>query len=243
MSSVFEIPQLSGRHDERLAEKEKRLIHGSSITMIFSPDWDEVVVGWSKKPIEKRGQIWKFPCGEAEVQDVPDMLTANSTELQFTNCAKRECKNETGLDEDKCVFAFVQVLRYVRPSLSRDVGPLQQWHFLALLKERLVLPTEPIESYEMGDPEYWKVVDVLRLPTPNHPIRPERKVNPFHQLALCHCIQELIAIKLHEDPAFLGFRNLLQQLYEEGIGNIKEGELDLAPYMLKLTGMIGRREI
>jgi len=67
--------------------------------------------------------------GEAEVQDVPEIETANSVAGQFTNCAKRECKNETGLDEDKGVFAIVQALNYIRHSNSKDVGPLQQWHF------------------------------------------------------------------------------------------------------------------
>ena len=228
MSSVFVISD-DGR-EEREAKKAKRLVHGSSITMIFAPNWDEVVIGWSKKPIEKRGQVWKFACGEAEVQDVPDIETANSVAGQFTNCAKRECKNETGLDEDKGVFAIVQALNYIRHSNSKDVGPLQQWHFLALLKERLTLPTEPIESYEMGDPEYWRVVDVLRLPTPRNSIPRSRKVNPYHQIALARCIievrEESRQVELNGEPICQEFKNLLLGIYDSGI-NIDTYERDV----------------
>jgi 8-oxo-dGTP pyrophosphatase MutT (NUDIX family) len=237
MSSVFLIPE--DRRADRLAEKAKRLIHGSSIMMIFTPDWNgvpgwgEVVVGWSKKSLMERGQVWKFPCGKTEVEDVPDMETVQSTRMQFTNCAARECMNESGLSEKH--FEFIQELSYVRYSFSRDVGPLQQWHFLALLKERFVLPTEPIESDEMGDPEYWKVVDVLQLPTRKNPIPQERKMNPFHQIALARCILELRDAGLGDDPSFAGFKKMLEEIYDAGI--------DIDTYERDVTAKIKSREL
>ncbi len=221
------------RREELLEMKAKRLVHGSAITIIFTPDWSEVVVGWSKKPLEQRGHVWKFPCGKAEVEDVPDFERADSTAVQFANCASRECVNESGLSEKH--FEFLQALAYVRYSSSRESGALQQWHFLALLKERLVLPTEPIESDEMGDPEYWKVVDVLRLPTLRHPIAQERKVNPFHQIALVRCILELRDAGLHHDPNFSGFSDVLTSIYDEGI--------DIDTYERDVMAKIRSREI
>lgn len=212
--SSYEIP--FDRHQERLELKAKRLVNGSAITIIFAPDWSEVVVGWSKKPLKERGHVWKFPCGKAEVEDVPDIERADNTAVQFANCASRECMNESGLDERH--FEFLQPLTYVRKSSSRESGALEQWHFLALLKKRLVLPTEPIESDEMGDPEYWKVVDVLRLPTIRNPISQERKVNPYHQIALARCILELRDVgRLHHDSNFSGFKDLLTSIYDDGV--------------------------
>lgn len=233
MSSIFEIKE--DRHAERLAVNAKRLVHGSSVTIIFTPDLSEVVVGWSKKPLNERGQVWKFPCGKAEVEDVPHMVTANEKREQFTNCAKRECRNETGLDEDKNVFELVHPLNYVRYSRSRESGPLEQWHFIALLKERLKLPTDPIESDEMGDPEYWKIVDVLRLPTLRNPIAQARKVNPFHQIALARCILELREAGLGNDSSFGGFKKMLAEIYDAGI--------DIDTYESTVMAKIHSREI
>lgn len=233
MSSVFNIPE--DRREDRLQLMAKRLVHGSSVTIIFTPDWGEVVIGWSKKPLEERGQVWKFPCGKAEVEDVPHMVTANEKREQFTNCAKRECRNETGLDEDKGVFELVLPLKYVRHSGSRQAGPLEQWHFVALLKERLALPTDPIESDEMGDPEYWRVADVLRLPTLRNPIAQAKKVNPFHQIALARCILELRDAGLGNDPSFSGFKETLSAIYDSGI--------DIDAYESEVSAKIKLREI
>lgn len=197
---------------------------GSSINIVFTPDWSELVVGLSKKK-----PVYKHPCGKIEECDVPSAIHLNDKELEdltAANCARRELFRETGIIDTEHEERIK--LTYVR-TFSGAQGKLRQYHFLVLLKEKLELEQTIIEAEEMNPPEYWPVIMAIKGG------EGQKKLNPYHQLALCKCLQEMVEAGLGHDPHFPGFRKLLENIYDAGI------ELDA--YTVKLQGMIERREI
>ena len=218
MSSIYEVPVDPA--EETLSAKNKRIIPGSAMTICFDPTCQFVVMGYSKKSIQERGCVWKCPCGRPEASDVPDFEARNAALLQFTRCAHRERQNETGLrDEDFQVIEPLKYVRFTHPRFSNgeQIGAsLQQWHFVGLLKPGVVLPKNAIESDEMGDPEYWDVINVLRLPRWGEKVPQSQKVNPYHQLAIAKCIIELRDANVAQLPQFAGLKELLLRIYESG---------------------------
>ena len=238
MSSTFDIVVAPG--EDALEAKKKRIVPGSGMTISFSADWSKVVLGFSHKPIEERGQVWKFACGRPEAADVPDFESEHALAAQFVNCATRERVNETGLIDE--YYQFIERLNYVRltpPRRDAEGRPLgaslQQWHFIGLLKPRVMLPKNAAESDEMGDPEFWDVIDVLKLPKRGEEVQQSRKVNPYHQLALAKCVIELRDAGISKDPNFEGFKKLLLAIYCAGI-NIDD-------YIVDIQRKIDLREI
>lgn len=197
---------------------------GSSINIVFTPDWSKIVVGLSKKKA-----VYKHPCGKVEECDVPTATYLSTDKLEnitAENCARRELFRETGIIEKEHEERIK--LGYVR-SFQGARGKLKQYHFLVLLKEELTLEQNIIEVEEMHPPEYWPVITALRGG------EDRGKFNPYHQLALCKCIQEMDTAGLGHDPHFTDFGLLLW--------NIREASIELAAHTLNLEGMIERREI
>ncbi|GEM_PF-4798879 len=197
---------------------------GSSINIVFTPDWNELVVGLSKKK-----PVYKHPCGKIEACDVSSVVYLNDWQREYLtaeNCARRELFRETGIIETEHEERIK--LEYVR-TLHGASGALRQYHFLVLLKQKLDLEKDIIEADEMNPPEYWSVITALNGGEGG------KKLNPYHQLALCKCIQEMVRAGIGHDKAFPGFGQLLMNIYDSGI--------DLDAYTLKLEGMIERREI
>lgn len=197
---------------------------GSSINIVFTPDFQEIVVGLSKKK-----PVYKHPCGKVEECDVPSAVYLSGQQLEdltAENTAKRELFRETGII-DKQHETRIK-LEYVR-TLHGARGTLKQYHFLVVLKQKLELATDIIEAEEMNPPEYWPALTALTGGENG------KKLNPYHQLAFCKCIQQMMRAGLGHEPKFPGFRQLLENIYDAGI--------DLDAHTLKLEGMIERREI
>ncbi len=197
---------------------------GSSINIVFTPDFQEIVVGLSKKR-----PVYKHPCGQVEGCDVPSVFHLTDAELEDAtaeHCAKRELFRETGIIESQLVLHYK--LKYVR-DFTGSHGRLKQHHFLAILKERIELTTDIIEAEEMNPPEYWSVITALKGGEAG------KKINPFHQLALCKCLQQMVEAGIGHDAHFAGFCQLLGNIYDAGI--------NIDAHTLKIDGMIRNREI
>lgn len=105
------------------------------------------------------------------------------------NCALRELKAETDVNADELVH--VGQLAYTRPihkwdKVRKERKFIRQFHFFGILSRQNQLSRNCIEGSEMGDPEYWDPVDVLKWDVPL-----ERKLNPFHRIAFAKCLIEL----------------------------------------------------
>lgn len=125
------------------------------------------------------------------------------------NCAVRELKAEADIGEEE--FLYIGQMAYTRPIYKRDKF-LRQFHFFGILKKQNQLSGNCVENSEMGDPEYWDPVDVLKWDVPH-----ERKLNPFHRIAFARClieIRDLIASEGSEPiPDFVA---LLKRVEEAG---------------------------
>ncbi len=120
------------------------------------------------------------------------------------NCAMRELHVEADITEDK--FLFVSQLEYVRSFWKRDQSNahvrkfLRQFHFFGVLEKQDQLSKNCPESAEMGDPEYWDPVLVLKWDTPKET---GRQFNPFHQIAFVQSLLKLRTMKVEEEiPEF-----------------------------------------
>lgn len=165
----------------------------SSISIIFSNDFQKVIVGHSNDD-----GIIKFPCGKREARDCDG---AETIEMAARCCALRELAAET----DPSVVSeldFFSKLAFERrfekklPDGSRL--PLVQYHFVGMVKRHIDFWSLPIENREMGIPEWWALFDVLRLDrvgetriNPHHGGIESVKVNPYHQISLIRALREL----------------------------------------------------
>lgn len=200
----------------------KTFQQGSCPNITLTPDFGEVVVGFSKK-----NSKYKLLGGKIELCDVPSAISLTDIEREeqtAENCAKRELFREGGITDEhtlsRCKLKYERIFKG---------GTVKQYYFLVLLKERPELTTEIIESDEMYPPEYWPTITVLRGGEYG------KKFNPFHQLALCKCIQEMRNAGLGHDVNFPGFQRLLQDIYDAGI--------DLDAFTLELAGKLENGEI
>lgn len=200
---------------------------GSSINIVFTPNFQEIVVGLSKKS-RKGNFVYKHPCGQIEECDIPSAFLAPEKLENATAecCAKRELFRETGISENQLLLHHQ--LDYVRDFPSAH-GRLKQYHFLVMLKERIELIQDIVEWEEMHPPEYWAVITALQGGADG------KKMNPFHQLALHKCIQQLASSGLGHDKNFPGFGVLLGNIYDAGI--------DLAAHGIEIEGKILNGEI
>lgn len=201
---------------------------GTSINIVFTPDFEDIVVGLSKRK-KRDGQVYKHPCGKIEACDVPSVFGLNEIELENATaerCATRELFRESGITLSH--LALHHKLPYVREFTGAH-GKVKQHHFLALLKEKLELDDVIIEAEEMNPPEYWPIITALRGG------EDRGKFNPYHQLALCKCLQTMIAVGLGHDSNFPHFQTVL--------GNIYDANIELDVHTLNLQGMIECGEI
>lgn len=197
---------------------------GSSISIVFTPDFQEIVVGLSKK---EGKEVFKHPCGKIEHEDVPAVVYLSEDkllDLTAENCARRELFRETGIDTRYLEYTKLTYVRALKGKTSS-----KQHHFVVILPKRVTLSREITEHEEMHPPEYWRVTTALKGGGMG------KKLNPYHQLALCKCIQELSALGLGSDPHFPGFRQLLENIYD--------AEIDIDAHTLNLQGMLENREI
>lgn len=210
---------------DRAGYSENTLINiGSSINIVFTPDWSEIVVALSKKK-----PVYKHPCGKIEKCDIPSVTYLDSRKLEnltAENCARRELFREAGIIDTQHEKHIM--LDYMR-TFYREERELKQYHFLVLLKKKLELEQDIIEAEEMHPPEYWPVIIAIKGGDMG------KKLNTYHQLALCKCLQELTKAGLGHDKNFPYFQTLLTNIYDAGI------ELDA--HTLKLQGMIECRHI
>lgn len=197
----------------------------------MTPDFQELVIGLSKKKHRFYDQplVYKHPCGQIEEGDVPSAISLTDQERENSTaeaCARRELFRETGITDSH--HEDHVKLNYERNFHGKE-GPLKQYHFLVVLKEKIELERNIIEADEMHPPEYWLTITAL-LGGENG-----KKLNPFHQLALFKCIQEMRDAGLGHDHRFASFRQLEEDIYDAGI--------NLDARAIELAGMIKNGEI
>lgn len=175
----------------------------------------------------------------------PAMTNEDSPEYQVflatiaRTCALRELKSETGIDEDE--FLHIGQLAYTRPIHKWDKEKkqrkfLRQFHFFGILERQSQLSVDCGESTEMGDPEYWDPVDVLKWDVPL-----DRKVNPFHRIAFARCLIELRDQGVAE--AIPEFAALLKRVNQAGQENsVDEEKFTLDTYEEVIRKLMKNRD-
>src|SRR3989338_1657012 len=134
--------------------------------------------------------------------------------------ALRELKSETDIGEGELVY--VGQLAYTRPIYKRDKF-LRQFHFFGILERQNQLSRNCTESSEMGDPEYWDPVEILRWDVPF-----ERKLNPYHRIAFARCLIEMRDQGVAKEVS--DFAALLKRIADAGF-DIDEYETSIKVFM------------
>ncbi len=212
---------------------------GSTMSIVFTPDFSRVLIGWSFK-----AEMFKHPCGKIEPKDFS--LGPNTPEETYVRvCGLRELGRET-FPEVVDNLLLYQPLRYQRP--IKKTGPdgkpfvVTQYHHVGILKEEIPLYGRNTEHEEMDVPEYWSPYEVLRLDrvidNPELDNKTNKKVNPFHQLAFAHC---LLQLRQELKDTIPDFSRMWANLARVPMGNGKA--VDVYDYVGDLRAMISKRII
>lgn len=219
----------------------------SSISIIFDPEFRKVIVGHSNDD-----EVLKFPCGKREARDCEH---AETIEDAARRCALRELAAETDpsvVDDLDFFWKLGFERRFDKKLPDGSRLPLVQYHFVGMVKRRIDFWSLPIENREMGIPEWWTPLDVLRLDrvgetriNPHHKNVETMKVNPYHQISLVRALREL-RMALGKDASAMNgvFANLIRIPVREDLARaigLKESFTDSYDYEGVVRNLIKAR--
>lgn len=212
---------------------------GSVISLVFC--CKNIIVGWSHDD-----KLYKLPCGKIEEADFGEWKGVHwqfSCALAIERCGLRELEREVSTEVAEAITDYTR-LAYERDVHSRQGKVLYtQYHFRGVLEREIPLWGRPIEYNEMDCPEYWPIMDALRLDTQFHGTgdkRTDKVVNPYHRIAIAKTLLEAA-----DDPDNTP-RDILNILQQEDFSEIPLGNKEtcsLAEYPEKILELIRRRII